>query len=158
MFGFAQARAAAEAGVTLVSPFVGRIMDWHKAHGLVFDSASDPGVQSVRQIYDYYKAHGYSTIVMGASFRNSAEILALAGCDRLTIGPQFLEELQNTQAPLSRQLQHEGPLLPRPASLTEAEFRWDMNEDPMATEKLAEGIRLFAIDQRKLEAVFAAAH
>ncbi len=150
MFSFAQARAAAEAGATLVSPFVGRIMDWHKAHGTMFTPDKDPGVLSVQQIYQYYKAHGYPTIVMGASFRNCEEILELAGCDRLTIGPQFLETLQNTVAPLPRRLSYEGPLLSRPPSLTEAEFRWAMNDDPMATEKLAEGMRLFAVDQCKL--------
>lgn len=150
MFGFAQARAAAEAGVTLVSPFVGRIMDWHKAHGAQFSADADPGVLSVQRIYQYYKEHGYPTIVMGASFRNSDEILALAGCDRLTIGPQYLEQLEQTVAPLPRRLSYTGPLLERPSLMTEAEFRWAMNEDAMATEKLAEGIRLFAVDQRKL--------
>ena len=155
MFGFAQARAAAEAGVTLISPFVGRIMDWHKAKGAVFTPEEDPGVLSVRKIYQYYKAHGYSTTVMGASFRNSGEIVALAGCDRLTIGPDFLEELQNTGSELVRALHYQGEILPRPASMTESEFRWEMNEDAMATEKLAEGIRSFTVDQIRLERMFA---
>lgn len=151
MFGFAQARAAAEAGVTLVSPFVGRIMDWYKARGVPFNLVDDPGVQSVKTIYQYYKAHGYNTIVMGASFRNLDEILALSGCDRLTIAPSFLAELGLNQEHLPRHLKYEGPLLTRPPSLTEAEFRWAMNEDAMATEKLAEGIRNFTVDQIKLE-------
>ncbi len=151
MFGFAQARAAAEAGVTLISPFVGRIMDWHKAKGMAFAPEDDPGVVSVRRIYQYYKEHGYPTTVMGASFRNSGEIIALAGCDRLTIGPNFLEELQNTEGVLERALRYEGQVKPRPPSMTEAEFRWAMNEDAMATEKLAEGIRNFTADQIKLE-------
>lgn len=151
MFGFAQARAAAEAGVTLISPFVGRIMDWHKAKGLVFAPEEDPGVISVRNIYRYYKEYGYPTTVMGASFRNSSEIIALAGCDRLTIGPNFLEELQSSEGVLDRALRYDGQIMPSPASMTEAEFRWAMNEDAMATEKLSEGIRNFAADQVKLE-------
>ena len=155
MFGFAQARAAAEAGVTLVSPFVGRIMDWHRARGEVFAPEEDPGVLSVRKIYHHYKMHGYPTTVMGASFRNSGEIIALAGCDRLTIGPDFLEELQNTRGVLERSLHYANETKPRPASMTEPEFRWEMNEDAMATEKLAEGIRGFTVDQVKLEKLFA---
>ncbi|NDU85751.1 MAG: transaldolase [Ferrovum sp.] len=156
MFGFAQARAAAEAGVTLISPFVGRIMDWYKAKGVVFTPEEDPGVLSVQKIYQYFKEHGYPTTVMGASFRNSGEILSLAGCDRLTIGPNFLEELQNTQGVLTRRLQPTTDVKPRPPSLTEAQFRWEMNEDPMATDKLAEGIRGFTVDQIKLEKILAA--
>lgn len=157
MFGFAQARACAEAGVTLVSPFVGRILDWHKAKQGVAEipPADDPGVLSVRRIYQYFKEHGYSTTVMGASFRNSGEILELAGCDRLTIGPQFLEELQNTDGVLERKLHHTGEPKPRPPSMTEPEFRWQMNEDAMATDKLAEGIRSFTADQIKLEKMLA---
>ncbi|TXT25717.1 MAG: transaldolase [Gallionellaceae bacterium] len=153
MFGFAQARACAEAGVTLISPFVGRIMDWYKAKGGGADipPAQDPGVLSVRRIYQYYKEYGYPTTVMGASFRNSGEIIELAGCDRLTIGPNFLEELQKTEGDLERRLAYSGTVKPRPASMTEAEFRWEMNEDAMATEKLAEGIRGFTADQIKLE-------
>jgi transaldolase len=158
MFGFAQARAAAEAGVTLISPFVGRIMDWYKAHGNGAEilPEQDPGVLSVRRIYQYFKEYGYATTVMGASFRNSGEIIALAGCDRLTIGPNFLEELQNTEGVLVRRLQYSGAVKPRPPSMTEAEFRWEMNEDAMATDKLAEGIRGFTADQIKLEKALAA--
>ena len=152
LFGFAQARACAEAGVTLISPFVGRILDWHKTHsGLDFSAEEDPGVLSVRKIYAYYKAHGHKTIVMGASFRNMGEILALAGCDRLTIAPALLEELENTQGVLARQLIDTGITGIRPSPMTEAQFRWGMNADAMATEKLAEGIRGFTVDQIKLE-------
>ena len=152
LFSFAQARACAEAGVTLISPFVGRILDWYVAHGSKPASAEeDPGVVSVRSIYRYYKQHGYPTIVMGASFRNTDEILALAGCDRLTIGPALLETLSQTAGEVQPVLQDDGSRLPRPAAMTEQTFRWEMNEDAMATEKLAEGIRLFAVDQRKLE-------
>ena len=156
MFGFAQARASAEAGVTLISPFVGRILDWHKAKsGKDFPAEEDPGVLSVRQIYAYYKAHGYKTIVMGASFRNMGEIVALAGCDRLTIAPALLKELEAEQGQLVRQLTDLGASQPRPARMTEAEYRWEMNEDAMATEKLAEGIRGFTADQIKLEKLLA---
>lgn len=152
LFGFAQARCCAEANVTLISPFVGRILDWHKAHsGQDFAAEADPGVLSVRRIYAYYKAHGYQTIVMGASFRNMDEIVALAGCDRLTIAPAFLQELESTQGTLPRRLTDTGVTDVRPMPMTEAEFRWAMNEDAMATEKLAEGIRGFTVDQIKLE-------
>jgi transaldolase len=156
MFGFAQARAAAEAGATLISPFVGRILDWHKARsGHDFPAEEDPGVLSVRHIYDYYKTYSYKTIVMGASFRNMGEILALAGCDRLTITPSLLEELEAGQGQLVRRLTDPATYKPRPARMTETEFRWQMNEDAMATEKLAEGIRGFTVDQIKLEKVLA---
>jgi transaldolase len=157
MFGFAQARACAEAGVTLISPFVGRIFDWQKAREGRSDIPveEDLGVLSVRKIYQYYKEHGFPTTVMGASFRNSAEILALAGCDRLTISPALLQELQNTRGTLQRRLQYTGAIKPRPAPMTEAGFRWDMNEDAMATEKLADGIRGFTADQVKLEKTLA---
>ncbi|HEX5337231.1 MAG TPA: transaldolase [Gallionella sp.] len=153
MFGFAQARCCAEAGVTLISPFVGRIFDWQKAKEGRTDipAEEDLGVLSVRRIYQYFKEHGYPTTVMGASFRNSGEIIALAGCDRLTISPALLEELQGKEGALTRRLQYTGALKPRPASMTEAEFRWEMNQDVMATEKLADGIRGFAADQIKLE-------
>ena len=152
MFGFAQARAAAEAGVTLISPFVGRILDWHKAKtGRDFPAEEDPGVLSVRQIYAYYKAHGYKTIVMGASFRNMGEIVALAGCDRLTIAPALLKELEAAQGQMVRQLTDTGASQKQPPRMTEIEFRWQMNEDAMATEKLSEGIRGFTADQIKLE-------
>ena len=157
MFGFAQARACAEAGVTLISPFVGRIFDWQKAKEgrSEIPAEEDMGVLSVRLIYDYYKMHGYATTVMGASFRNSGEIVALAGCDRLTISPSLLEELQAMTGVLQRRLSYAGKIEPRPASMTEAEFRWNMNQDAMATEKLAEGIRGFTEDQVKLEKVLA---
>lgn len=157
MFGFAQARACAEAGVTLISPFVGRIMDWYKTKGGGADipPEQDPGVLSVRRIYQYYKEYGYSTTVMGASFRNIGEIIELAGCDRLTIGPNFLEELQKAEGKLERRLHYSGAVKPRPPSMIEAEFRWEMNEDAMATEKLAEGIRGFTADQIRLEKVLA---
>tara|TARA_B110000503_G_scaffold39815_1_gene65404 strand:- start:12534 stop:13487 length:954 start_codon:yes stop_codon:yes gene_type:complete len=154
LFSFGQAVACAEAGVFLVSPFVGRILDWYKANTelVLNDAMDDPGVQSVTKIYNYYKHHDYKTVVMGASFRNSAEIEALAGCDRLTISPALLEELANDEADLPRQLiaamadSEDAQLHP-----TEAEFRYDLNADAMATEKLAEGIRNFIADQIKLE-------
>ncbi len=155
LFSFAQAVACAEAGVQLISPFVGRILDWHKkATGVAsYAPAEDPGVKSVTRIYAYYKKFGYSTEVMGASFRNKEEILELAGCDLLTIAPALLEELQSTQGTL------EAKLTPATAasatlekiSLNESAFRWLHNEDAMATEKLSEGIRLFAADSLKLE-------
>ena len=153
MFGFAQARCCAEAGVTLISPFVGRIFDWQKTKEGRTDIPveEDMGVLSVRRIYQYYKEHGYPTTVMGASFRNNGEILALAGCDRLTISPSLLEELQKSEGVLKQRLSHSGVIKPRPASMTEAEFRWEMNQDAMSTEKLAEGIRGFTVDQIKLE-------
>ena len=152
LFSFAQAQACAEAGVYLISPFVGRIMDWHKAKtGETYTGATDPGVLSVTRIYNYYKASGYKTIVMGASFRNTDEILALAGCDRLTISPQLLEELQASSTPVVQALTaNVATATPLPV-LNEATFRWQHNKDAMAVEKLAEGIRNFAIDQNKLE-------
>ena len=157
MFGFAQARACAEAGVTLISPFVGRIFDWQKSKEGRTDIPveEDLGVLSVRRIYQYYKEHAYPTTVMGASFRNTAEILALAGCDRLTISPSLLQELQKADGQLPRRLSYTGETKHRPASITEAEFRWEMNQDAMATEKLAEGIRGFTVDQIKLEKTLA---
>ncbi|MCB5184493.1 transaldolase [Methylobacillus gramineus] len=156
LFSFAQARACAEAGVFLISPFVGRILDWYKAKtGEAYTSETDPGVVSVRNIYAYYKAHGYKTVVMGASFRNIGEITALAGCDRLTVSPNLLEELKATEGNLPRLLVDNGATTERPALLTEKEFRFDQNEDAMATEKLAEGIRGFVVDQNKLEKALA---
>jgi transaldolase len=136
---------------------VGRIFDWSKAHGGDPNVASedDPGVRSVHAIYRYYKQHGYPTTVMGASFRNTGEILALAGCDRLTISPNLMDELAARDAPVARKLEYRGPAQPRPDPLTEARFRWDLNEDAMATEKLAEGIRNFTVDQIKLERTLA---
>ena len=158
LFHLCQARACAEAGVFLISPFVGRILDWYKAStGLSYDAETDPGVISVREIYRYFKQHGHKTIVMGASFRNVGEVLALAGCDRLTIAPALLDELSKQSGDLVVHLQDQGVTTAKPAELTEQAFRWALNEDAMATEKLAEGIRKFAIDQRKLEQVITAA-
>ena len=153
LFSFAQARACAEAGAYLISPFVGRILDWYKNNTDKKDytAEEDPGVQSVTRIYNYYKTHGYSTVVMGASFRNTGEIIELAGCDRLTIGPDLLEELNNASVTVTAKLKDTGANEDRPAPMTEAEFRWEQNQDAMATEKLAEGIRNFAVDQGKLE-------
>ncbi|ASO31180.1 transaldolase [Vibrio anguillarum] len=161
LFSFAQARACAEAGVFLISPFVGRIMDWYKAkEGRDFAPQEDPGVLSVTAIYNYYKEHGYKTVVMGASFRNIGEILELAGCDRLTIAPSLLAELEAAEGEVVEKLvdsqgNKQGNKA-RPAAMTHAEFLWEHNQDPMAVEKLAEGIRNFAIDQGKLEVMIAA--
>lgn len=153
LLSFAQARACAEAGVFLISPFVGRILDWYKANTNKKEYApqEDPGVISVTEIYEYYKAHGYETVVMGASFRNSGEILELAGCDRLTIAPALLKELSESTGDVPRKLAYSGEIKARPAKMTEAEFYWQHNQDPMAVDKLADGIRKFAIDQGKLE-------
>ncbi|MCY9853489.1 transaldolase [Vibrio mediterranei] len=157
LFSFAQARACAEAGVYLISPFVGRIMDWYKAkEGRDFEASEDPGVISVSSIYNYYKDHGYNTVVMGASFRNIGEILELAGCDRLTIAPQLLAELEAAEGEVVEKLIDSKGSKERPAAMTHAEFLWDHNQDPMAVEKLAEGIRNFAVDQGKLEAMIEA--
>ncbi|WP_373766241.1 transaldolase [Glaesserella sp.] len=158
LFSQAQARACAEAGVYLISPFVGRILDWYKANSdkKEYAPAEDPGVISVTSIYNYYKQYGYNTVVMGASFRNAGEITELAGCDRLTIAPALLKELQESEAPLVRKLEYKGEVKARPTPMTEAEFYWEHNQDPMAVEKLAEGIRKFAIDQEKLEAMLLA--
>ena len=152
LFSFAQAAACADAGVFLISPFVGRIYDWYKkANGRDYVGAEDPGVQSVSRIYRYYKANGYETVVMGASFRNLGQIEQLAGCDRLTISPDLLQQLADAQGELPRALQPGGGEARQ--VLDESTFRWQMNEDAMGTEKLAEGIRLFARDQEKLEAL-----
>lgn len=156
LFSFSQAVACAEAGVFLISPFVGRIYDWYKKQeGRDYVGAEDPGVQSVSRIYDYYKSHGYKTVVMGASFRNAGQIEALAGCDRLTISPELLSQLSQEEGTLERKLEPGRPSEPR-ISMDERSFRWGLNEDPMATEKLAEGIRQFARDQEKLEALLEA--
>lgn len=155
LFSFAQAVACAEAEVQLISPFVGRILDWHKKNSgrADYPPAEDPGVLSVTRIYDYYKTHGYKTEVMGASFRNVGEILELAGCDLLTISPTLLDELQKTSGSVARRLDPSKPSFPigEKLELDEKSFRWMLNEDQMATEKLSEGIRLFAADTRKLE-------
>ncbi|MFO4644277.1 transaldolase [Vibrio cholerae] len=157
LFSFAQARACAEAGVFLISPFVGRIMDWYKAkEGRDFAASEDPGVLSVTKIYNYYKEHGYKTVVMGASFRNIGEILELAGCDRLTIAPSLLAGLEAAEGELVAKLVDSKGSKARPAPMTHSEFLWEHNLDAMAVEKLAEGIRNFAVDQGKLEAMIAA--
>ena len=158
LFSEAQARACAEAGVYLISPFVGRILDWYKANTdkKEYAPAEDPGVISVTKIYNYYKEYGYKTVVMGASFRNVGEITELAGCDRLTIAPALLKELQENTTPLVRKLEYKGEVKAKPQPLTEAEFYWQHNSDAMAVEKLADGIRKFAVDQEKLEAMLLA--
>lgn len=155
LFSFAQAVACAEAGITLISPFVGRILDWYKKSEGVdgYPGAEDPGVKSVTAIYNYFKRHNYSTEIMGASFRNTDEILELAGCDLLTISPSLMAELQNSQGDVPRKLDpSKGQELgAEKIELTEKKFRWLLNSDAMATEKLADGIRNFTADTIKLE-------
>ena len=157
VFHLAQAIACAEAGVTSISPFVGRIMDWHKADQKVagFAPEKDPGVLSVTQIYNYYKKHGCNTIVMGASFRNVDEILQLAGCDRLTIAPPLLDELAGSTEKVVKKVDAADAAMNNveKIDMDENTFRWMINEDPMATEKLAEGIRSFAADIVKQEEI-----
>jgi len=158
LFSLPQAIACAEAGIRLISPFVGRILDWHvAATGKSFDGDADPGVQSVKAIYNYYKKFGYTTEIMGASFRNKGEILALAGCDLLTISPSLLAELQASTDPVPRRLSPEEAAASDidAISLDEKSFRYLFNEDPMAVEKTAQGIRNFAADIVKLEALVA---
>jgi transaldolase len=157
LFGFEQARACADAGVFLISPFVGRITDWYKANtDLVIDSPEDdPGVQSVRRIYSHYKAHGYNTVVMGASFRNTGQIEALAGCDRLTIAPDLMSALEADDGVLTQALVSSDGSKPAATIITENEFRFEHNESAMASEKLADGIRRFVADQVKLEQALA---
>ncbi|AWV06094.1 transaldolase [Marilutibacter maris] len=157
LFSFAQAVACAEAGVFLISPFVGRILDWHLANGMARPASpqDDPGVQSVTRIWQYYKRHDYRTVVMGASFRNTGQVLALAGCDRLTISPDLLGELDATTAEVPLALADGGDRAPAPPRLDEPGFRWLHNEDAMATDKLADGIRRFAADQVRLERLLA---
>ncbi|MFP5412680.1 MAG: transaldolase [Gammaproteobacteria bacterium] len=156
LFSFPQAVACADAGVTLISPFVGRILDWYrKRDGVDFAPEEDPGVLSVRRIYGYFKRFGYQTEVMGASFRSTGQVLALAGCDLLTISPELLEQLRASEAPVERKL---DPDRARAQAVErerfdEKQFRFAVNEDAMASEKLAEGIRLFVADVRKLEAI-----
>ncbi len=160
LFSLPQAIACAEAGAQLISPFVGRIYDWFKkSTGTEYTGADDPGVQSVQRIYTYYKKFGYSTEVMGASFRNTSQILELAGCDLLTISPELLQTLNDTQAPVQRKLSSEQASAAdvQKISLDEKSFRLALNEDAMATEKLAEGIRLFCADSVKLEKLVTAA-
>jgi transaldolase len=159
LFGFAQAAACADAGITLISPFVGRILDWYKADSGIenYPDAEDPGVVSVSNIYRYYKKNDYQTIVMGASFRNIGEIEQLAGCDRLTISPQLMAELEADKGLLERKLSPDNTAVTSPfETFDEKQFRWSMNENAMATEKLAQGIRAFTVDQIKLEQLLSA--
>jgi transaldolase len=158
LFSLVQAVACAEAGIQLISPFVGRIYDWYKkAENRDFVGAEDPGVKSTTAIYNYYKKYGHKTEVMGASFRNTGEILELAGCDLLTISPKLLAELQKSDAPVVRKLSPEAAQQMNIAKVPvdEKSFRWLLNEEAMATEKLSEGIRVFAADSRKLDALIA---
>ncbi len=157
LFSFTQAQACADAGIFLISPFVGRILDWYKQRqpDADFSFDKDPGVQSVSRIYRYFKTHAYDTVVMGASFRNTGEIQALAGCDRLTISPALMQSLAEDNAKLDRRLSTDVQSEDAKKNLTESQFRWSMNEDLMAHEKLAEGIRNFAADQVKLEQLLA---
>jgi transaldolase len=165
LFSFCQAVACGQAKVQLISPFVGRIYDWYKkSAGAGWDEAAkaganDPGVKSVRRIYEYYKHFGIATEVMGASFRNTGQIRALAGCDLLTISPELMAELQKSDAPLQRALDPAQAKAARiePVNYDEAQFRWALNEDAMASDKLAEGIRAFAVDAVKLEKLMQAA-
>lgn len=152
LFSLEQAKACADAGVFLISPFVGRITDWFKeANGIEqYGPDDDPGVRSVREIYQYYKDHGIRTVVMGASFRNTDQVKALAGCDRLTISPKLLSELAADQSKLQRQLSDSTSSRTPTERLDEASFRWGLNANAMATEKLAEGIRSFDVDHKKL--------
>ena len=158
LFSFAQAQACADAGVFLISPFVGRIFDWYKKHDGVdgYAAEKDPGVLSVQRIYQYYKTHGIDTVVMGASFRNVDQIRQLAGCDRLTISPGLMQELADNPNTLNKILDSNSARSNDAKQiLSENDFRWGHNDDAMATEKLAEGIRLFAADQVRLEGVLA---
>lgn len=155
LFNFTQAVACAEAGATLISPFVGRILDWHVANtaSKSFQPLEDPGVKSVTRIYNYYKRFGYSTVVMGASFRNVGQVRALAGCDLLTISPSLLSELAISIEPVVQHLSEDKAkkLDLEKVRVDEAVFRWELNEDQMATDKLSDGIRKFAADAVKLE-------
>jgi transaldolase len=158
LFSLVQAVACAESGIQLISPFVGRIYDWYKkAENRDFVGAEDPGVKSTTAIYNYFKKYGHKTEVMGASFRNTGEILELAGCDLLTISPKYLAELEKSEEPVVQKLSAEAAMkmdIPK-VPTDEKSFRWLMNEEAMATEKLSEGIRLFAADSVKLDAKIA---
>jgi len=159
LFALPQAVACADAGAQLISPFVGRIYDWHKkSAGQEYHGADDPGVQSVQRIYNYYRKFGHATEVMGASFRNTSQIVELAGCDLLTISPELLQKLADGTAPVTRKLSPESARDSdlQKLELDEKAFRFMLNEDPMATEKLAEGIRQFCADAVKLEGLIAA--
>jgi len=160
VFGFAQAQACADAGVFLISPFVGRILDWYLANTdlKVTHPSEDPGVQSVIRIYDHYKSHGYGTVVMGASFRNTGEVEALAGCDRLTISPDLMEALSKDLENLPQALIPLAASRKKPAALSEGAYRWQNNEEAMVIEKLSDGIRRFAADQVKLEHILRQGH
>ena len=153
IFSFEQACACADAGVFLISPFVGRITDWYTANTdlAITDPADDPGVQSVTRIYNHFKAHGYSTVVMGASFRNTGQVEALAGCDRLTISPDLLQQLESDERDLPQRLSDSGDRAPAPPPLSHSDFLFGNNQDPMVSEKLSDGIRRFVVDQEKLE-------
>ncbi|NML62468.1 transaldolase [Massilia sp. RP-1-19] len=157
LFSLCQAIACAEAGSQLISPFVGRIYDWYKkSTGQEYTGADDPGVQSVKRIYDYYRKFGYNTEVMGASFRNTSQILELAGCDLLTISPDLLQKLADTEGAVERKLDADAaPVDMEKLSVDEKTFRFMLNEDAMATEKLAEGIRAFCVDSAKLKQMIA---
>lgn len=157
LFSLCQAIACAEAGSQLISPFVGRIYDWYKkSTGIDYQGAEDPGVQSVKRIYNYYRKFGYKTEVMGASFRNTSQIIELAGCDLLTISPDLLQKLADTQAPVERKLNPADAGTAVKISVDEKTFRFMLNEDAMATEKLAEGIRAFVADSNKLKQMISA--
>ena len=155
IFSFEQACACADAGVFLISPFVGRITDWYTANTdlVINDPTDDPGVQSVTRIYNHFKAHGFETVVMGASFRNTGQVEALAGCDRLTISPELLQALEADDAQLPQRLIDNGAQHQRPAPLSHSAFLFANNQDPMVAEKLSDGIRRFVADQEKLEAL-----
>ena len=155
IFSFEQACACADAGVFLISPFVGRITDWYTANTslTIEDPTQDPGVQSVTRIYNHFKAHGFETVVMGASFRNTGQVEALAGCDRLTISPELLQALEGDDAQLPQRLIDNGAQHQRPAPLSHSAFLFANNQDPMVAEKLSDGIRRFVADQEKLEAL-----
>ena len=155
IFSFEQACACADAGVFLISPFVGRITDWYTANTdlAITDPADDPGVQSVTRIYNHFKAHGYGTVVMGASFRNTGQVEALAGCDRLTISPDLLQQLESDERDLPQRLSDSGDRAPAPPPLSHSDFLFGNNQDPMVSEKLSDGIRRFVVDQEKLESL-----
>ena len=153
IFSFEQACACADAGVFLISPFVGRITDWYTANTdlVIEDPTDDPGVQSVTRIFKHFKAHGYGTVVMGASFRNTGQVEALAGCDRLTISPDLLQQLESDERDLPQRLSDSGDRAPAPPPLSHNDFLFANNQDPMVSEKLSDGIRRFVVDQEKLE-------
>ena len=155
IFSFEQACACADAGVFLISPFVGRITDWYTANTdlAITDPADDPGVQSVARIYNHFKAHGYDTVVLGASFRNTGQVEALAGCDRLTISPDLLQQLESDERDLPQRLSDSGDRAPAPPPLSHSDFLFGNNQDPMVSEKLSDGIRRFVVDQEKLESL-----